>query len=492
MNIRQLITAIVFMALFVMAARISMDTDSWWHLRAGEWMVENRSILQSDPFSYTRLGADWNYPGWLFEAPMALIYKKLGPGGLNLLTAGLVTLSFLFLWLTLRGGIFLRALIMILAASVSGVYWSARPHLVTLLLASAFLYILEAERWQPNQKSRRRLWLLPLLMAVWVNSHGGFAVGFILCGIYAFSRLVGWLWQGEFFSRLKAIWGQPRHLLESDYWLFWVSLCLLLAACINPSGAAILTYPFKTVSILALQDHIQEWQSPNFHQLSVQPFIWMLLSIIAATGISKRRMALSDFLLVSVFAYMSFLAGRNLALFALAASPALARHGEALSILVGKKLKLQTEVRVSRRLQIVNLILLSILGVAGLIKVALIYPQQVNQAAFQEILPVDAAAFIQKDLPDGNLFNSYNWGGYLIWELREALVFVDGRTDLYDDEIITQWMDAYLGRPGWQEILDQWQVGWVFVERDAPIVRVLDEAGWELLYSDTLAVIYKR
>ncbi len=72
------------------------------------------------------------------------------------------------------------------------------------------------------------------------------------------------------------------------------------------------------------------------------------------------------------------------------------------------------------------------------------------------------------------------------------MVFVDGRTDLYDDEIITQWMDAYLGRPGWQEILDQWQVGWVFVERDAPIVRVLDEAGWELLYSDTLAVIYKR
>lgn len=492
MSIRQLVTNIVFIALFVMSARISMDTDSWWHLRAGQWIVENREIIRFDHFSYTRLGEDWQYPGWLFEAPMYLIYRQLGAGGLNLLTAGMVTLSFVFLWFSLRGGIFLRAFITILAASVSGVYWSARPHLITLVFAAIFLFILEGERWQPDLRSRRRLWFLPPLMLLWVNGHGGFAVGFILCGIYAFSRLASWLWQGELFSRLKSISQQPRLLFDPDYWLFWVSITLVFASLLNPSGAEILLYPFKTVSIIALQENIQEWQSPNFHQLSVQPFIWMLLAIIALTGVSKRRMALTDFLLVAVFAYMGFLAGRNLALFALAASPVLARHGENLSVLVGRKLNLRTEEKAPKRLQIVNWLLLLVIAAAGLLKVASIFPSHVNQAAFRTFLPLDAVNFIRDDLPSGNLFNSYNWGGYMIWELPEAPVFVDGRTDLYNDEIISQWLAVYQGQPGWQEVLQRWQVGWVFLEKEAPLVAILEQAGWKQLYSDELAVIYER
>lgn len=492
MTIRQLITIIIFLSLFVMAARISMDTDSWWHLRAGEWIFENRSILQSDPFSYTRLGADWKYPGWLYQVPMFLIFDWSGPGGLNLLTAGMVTLAFIFLWYTLWGGVFLRASVMILAAAVSGVYWSARPHLVTFLLTAIFLYILESERWKMDLQSRKRLWLLPVIMIFWVNSHGGFAVGFILCAIYAISRLAGWLWRGELFSRLQGILKNPGQLKMPDYWLFWVCLVLLLSACFNPSGVVILTYPFKTVTISSLQEYIQEWQSPNFHQLSVQPFIWMILALIAAAGISRRRMALTDFLLISVFGYMGFLAGRNLALFALVTAPALTRHFEALSIFVGQKMNLRTEEVSSKKLQTLNVLILFLLVAAGMFKVASIIPYQVNQAAFRDYLPVEAAAFIKKELPEGNMFNSYNWGGYLIWELRDAPVFVDGRTDLYNDDIISQWMQAYQAQDGWEEIFQRWQIGWVLIEREAPLVWALDQAGWQQLYSDDLAVIYRR
>lgn len=469
-----------------------MDTDSWWHLRAGEWIVENRAILQTDFFSFTRAGSDWQYPGWLFEAPMYLLYQQFGPGGLNLLTAGMVTLSFVFLWFTLRGGVFLRSFVIILAASVSGVYWSARPHLITLLFASIFLFILEDERWHPSPRSSMRLWLLPLIMVFWVNSHGGFAVGFILCGIYAVSKLASWVWQAELFARLEFILRQPRSIFQADYWLFWVALTLFLAACINPFGASMLTYPFKTVGITALQEFIQEWQSPNFHLISVQPFIWMLMAILAAVGLSKRRLALTDFLLVSIFAYMSLLAGRNLALFALAAAPALTRHGEAFSIWVGRKFNLHTEQEISWQLQIINLLILLVLGAAGALKVAAILPSSVNQAAFREILPVDAVKFIQNELPDGNLFNSYNWGGYLIWNLPEAPVFVDGRTDLYNDEVISEWMQVYQGRPGWEDVIKRWQIKWILIEKNAPLTRILDQAGWQLLYSDELAVIYTR
>ncbi len=147
MSTRRLVTWITFLAIFAMAARISVDTDTWWHLRAGEWILENRAVPQTDPFSYTRGGAPWQYPGWLVEVPMALIYRLAGPGGLNLWTAAMVTLTFAFLWRALTGGAFLRAFTLILAATASGVYWAARPYLVTFLFAAIFLWVLEDFRW---------------------------------------------------------------------------------------------------------------------------------------------------------------------------------------------------------------------------------------------------------------------------------------------------------------------------------------------------------
>ena len=109
-----------------MSARVSADSDTWWHLHAaGQWIVENRAVPQVDSFSYTRKGAAWDDPNWIVEAIMYLLYRAFGPGGLNLWTAGMVTLAFVFLWRTLSGGVFLRAFVTILAATVSGVYWAA-------------------------------------------------------------------------------------------------------------------------------------------------------------------------------------------------------------------------------------------------------------------------------------------------------------------------------------------------------------------------------
>ena len=76
-----------------MAARVAVDTDTWWHLRTGEWILEHGRIPQTDPFSFTRLGEDWRIPGWLVQAPMAWMYRLGGPGLLNLWVAGMVTLA---------------------------------------------------------------------------------------------------------------------------------------------------------------------------------------------------------------------------------------------------------------------------------------------------------------------------------------------------------------------------------------------------------------
>jgi hypothetical protein len=98
MQTRTLVVWITFLAVFAMAAAFAVDTDTWWHLRAGEWMVENRQILQVYLFSHTRYGEPWRYPGWLVEILMFAIYHLAGPGGLNIWTAAMVTLAFVFVW----------------------------------------------------------------------------------------------------------------------------------------------------------------------------------------------------------------------------------------------------------------------------------------------------------------------------------------------------------------------------------------------------------
>src|SRR5690606_30811260 len=111
-------------------------------------------------------------------------------------------------------------------------------------------------------------------------------------------------------------------------------LGLVLVACLlvvplNPYGLALYGYPLRTVSIGALQDFIQEWQSPNFHMREAQVSIALWLAVLVAAGLSRRRMAVTDFVLVSGSFYMALLAGRNIAFFALLAAPVLARHAQA-------------------------------------------------------------------------------------------------------------------------------------------------------------------
>ncbi|HWQ84555.1 MAG TPA: hypothetical protein VN363_08320, partial [Anaerolineales bacterium] len=494
MQTRNLVIWITFLAVFAMAATFAVDTDTWWHLRAGEWMVENRQILQVDHFSHTRAGAPWRYPGWLVEIAMYLLFDSAGPGGLNLWTAGMVTLAFAFVWRVQSGNPYLRAFITILGAAASGVYWAARPYLVTFVLTAVFLWILESWRWRESEKNPRRLWLLPVLMVGWANSHGGFFTGFLLLAVYLAGE--GWDWlSAKILARrgLQPATGAGDHLRRLRM-LGAVSLVTLLAACLSPVGPRLLLYPFQTVEIASLQAYIQEWQPPDFHNLSMQPFLWLFLLSLGAIGASRRRLALTDFLLLAGFGYLGFLAARNIALFALAALPPLSRHSADALQIAGRALRLKPlETQTPPHLRRLNLALVGLVGVAVLARALPVLPATANEDHFRQQLPVAAAQAVMQAAPEGNLFNSYNYGGYLVWALRDYPVFVDGRTDLYSDEIISEWLAAVRAEPGWEEILDRREIGVILIEPETPLTAVLaGQPGWEELYRDEIAVVYRQ
>jgi len=483
MRFSRLIRVVLFLGLFAMAVRVSADTDSFWHLRAGTWMLEQKEILRADPFSLTRNGESWIYPGWLAQVGMALLYQGLGYAGLNLLVAFMVVAAFWWIWRSITGPELWRAFVIVLGAAVSGVYWSARPQILSFALAGLWIYYLERIRAKRTQRS----WILPLSMILWVNLHGGFAIGFILLGVYGAGEIVevgrDWLQNS---TSWRSAWNDHR---ERILHMILLGVLSLAAVCLNPHGPIMLLYPLKTVSIGALQDYIAEWQSPNFHMRESQPFLWMFMLTWLALATSKRRAHATELIALIAFGYLGFTASRNVALLGLIAAPVLARHGySSLQPIIDR---IPPGRDLSPKLaHSLNLVLAILVAGAVLLKVSVPLMTETNLEELESRHPTAAIEFILRERPPGPLFNSYNWGGYVTWALfPHYLSFVDGRTDLFGDEILSQYIQVWRADPEWQQILDAWDVHLALVETAAPIAKVMLYEGWDVLYQDSEAIV---
>jgi hypothetical protein len=110
----------------------------------------------------------------------------------------------------------------------------------------------------------------------------------------------------------------------------------------------------------------------------------------------------------------------------------------------------------------------------------------------QEHYPIDAIEYIKSsDLAEQDIYNTYGWGGYLIW--NEIPVFIDGRADVYGDEFIEQFLTAYFVRPGWREALDAEMPDYLLVEARSSFAVLIDEVpAWQRAYADDVAVIFVR
>ncbi len=489
LTIERLMIAILFVLVFAMAVRVPTDTDTWWHLRSGEYILEQRAIPHSDPFSHTRFGEAWIDHSWgaqiILYASFELFGGGVAPGssgniGLALLTAGLATLGMCFVYLMCEGNAYLRAFAVVLGAAAAAVFWSPRPQMFSFLLGAAVLYVLHLYK----RRGTDRLWTLPIIVVVWVNLHGGFAVAFI----FLFGTIAG-----EILGHIFA--GGDQHVMP---WvrlrkLILVTIVSLLAVALNPYGFQMLGYPFRTVGIGALQDFIQEWASPDFHEPQTWPFVILLLGIMAAIGLSRMPIDWTDLALVAGSMAMALMAGRNIAVFAIVATPVLTRHLD--TWLAQRGWRIHPRRTVSGRMLLLNWSLLAVVVGGAAIKVATVLDRETMRTAQQEFFPVELAAHLREMPAEGRMFNSYNWGGYLTFAAPETPVFVDGRTDLYDDEFLRQYLDISLLRDGWAEALDRLAVDFVAIEANSVLasgLRMLPARWAEQQFDDGRSALFVR
>ena len=191
---------------------------------------------------------------------------------------------------------------------------------------------------------------------------------------------------------------------------------------------------------------------------------------------------------------LGLLMARNIPLFGIAATPILAegmgnilKWGKRWQSIEANIIALESSLRGAVWPVMVGLVFALFIGIR----------YQVQKEALnhfnERVFPVAAADWLAIHPQSGNMFNEFNWGGYLLYRLwPEKKVFLDSQTDFYGENLVQEYEHILTAQGNWQALLDRNSVQWVILSQTAPLVPTLQAANWQTLYSDQTAVIMHR
>jgi hypothetical protein len=247
-------------------------------------------------------------------------------------------------------------------------------------------------------------------------------------------------------------------------------------------------YPLETLGSGAMRDHIREWASPDFHDPAFWPFLALLaLAVISLVG-SDRPLGTTQALMLLGTGVAGLQSMRHIPLFAIIAIAFVAPHlDDVVQRTRGAGSHLRDSLGGSRPIAALTATL-SIVVAALYVSAAI----GNNNRAVAEIYPADMVdVIVESDLVDSRGFNTYGWGGYMIW--RELPVFIDGRGDVYGDEFMERYFAAKETGDGWRELFDEYGVDYALLDRGAELNAVLAEADdWVRVLDDEVAELFVR
>jgi len=479
--------------------------DFWWHLKAGEIIWTTRSIPRVDLFSFTAAGRDFVHQNWLSELVYYLVYRLGGLplliclNGLAIATAfGLV----LYLCWESSGSLRIAAACTFLAEALSIGFANARPQVFSFPLFAAFYLVLQRYR-------RRRghlLWILPLLMALWVNVHGAFVLGLMVLFLVTGSELARRVFGGDNAEALS--YQEIGHLAL-------VCLLALLVTGLNPEGYGVFSYVRAVQNDPASQKLVTEWQAPTVKRLWDVPFFAALFLNVLVFIYSTRRLDFTDLTLFCAFAWLGLASVRHGIWFALIMAPILAGQipcldlGPLFRVLsrfpegVGRTTRGNSVLRARiapGTSSSLNCLIAGIIVVITLLLSPWIRPrlpfQSWNYGLLDRKTPLKAMRFIRDHDIQGRIFHPQHYGDYLIWSLYPTQkTFIDGRVHLFGEELCRDYI-RILNACDWENLLAKYQIQFLLLDRTDQEQHLLGEVRrsdrWERIYEDELSVMYRK
>jgi hypothetical protein len=404
---------------------------------------------------------------------MASVYKLAGLEGIVCFFLFITSLSFWLLfkitenysnqWITFG--------CVSLALAFSPSHMIARPHLFTWLFMLITLSILIA--------GEKRLYWLPVVMMIWANLHGGFILGLVLQTIFIL---------GSGLDSQLSCKKSFREILQKQKTAIFALLSSLFIVGINPFGYELLLFPFQ-VSKGSFSTLIGEWQSPNLQEMWYIRFY--LCALILLVSFAKSRATWTERLTIVFFINAALTHIRHISLMFIALTPVIVRmidihlskyFDRPIECLDEKQLKLSA--KTGPLLTVTIAVALLFLGSIDQRSLKFLAPESIFNVETVHLNQL--VGYLDKNLPNGKMFNEYTLGGYLLFALNPApKVFIDGRADMYGERILKDYNTIVTSSSEREHVLEKYDVDWVVFGKDSDLVYSLIKTGyWQKIYEN--------
>jgi hypothetical protein len=474
----------IFLVLFWLRGGVLLDTDFGWHVRMGQIILRN-GIPPMDVLSYTMPHFPMVDHEWLTNIILASVFPLIGFRWLAGIFAFLALVSLLLQIFRLRISDIRRNYWFLTMLLLSGLslysFVGVRPQVLTWFLFSVFVVVLLQKRWQ------RLFWILPLVQLLWVNLHGGFAVGVFLAGL---------IFLLESFRRRKFAMQ------------LFVLFCLcVLASWLNPYGIRIWGEILLQLSDGSLRMNITEWQ-PAIYFFNLAFWIYVLLSVFLVSRywkvlVKERFVQLGCFV---VFLIMALSSMRHIPLW-LIVSVSVTEEGFTLLVKEVCARPFGRE-RFEKAISVFFGLLLLILLPQGWSMF-----QTLHSYSSAVVYPVGAASYLRLHHQPKRVFSLYDWNSFLLWQLPGTKVFIDGMMPSWrwhykgqneSDYAFVEYQEVLQGKISLRSEIDKYKVDAVILPLDAAswddakkdysisgLERQVKMMGWKRVYIDETAVIYR-
>jgi hypothetical protein len=471
-----LLYPLMIVLFFIMNTYPVCEGDFFWHLNSGEWIWNHKSLPDVDPFTFTadpQIAAHGSHriqiiltQYWLGQL---ILYGLWSVGGFKgiILTRALCYSAILIgigTWSRQRAKGILPFFFLFLVGAQLLRYPNERPQLFAFLLMPIVLYFLETMR-ENGDSIKSSYWLLPLLMLTWANIHGSFILGAGIIILFAVGHLVH-------------SWKDTAPIRKGYLFCLLVSVVITL---VNPNGFWPLFEFFRTDPYLI--SITQEYQSPIISLLYIHTFdpYWLLL--VATLGLLLfrfRKIPVEHILLLAALSVLSLSGGRYIPFFMFA-----------LPIVLGY----MPSISLPQRYECLCAVLVLLLFFQFNFKSTFKFRESSD-------FPRNAVAFTRSIRPEGRIFNSSDWGGYLSRFVPGHQIFLDGRMLVED---VQKKHVAAMAGIGWKELFDTYNISiailpsstvdrntFEYGQPESIVIELLKDKDWVPVYLDPLAIIFVR
>lgn len=490
-NIRKFLNTIPYLQIGFALLSISLlmfvpnDPDFFWHLKYGELTLKQGPISHN-PFSYTFSDYKFYDYQWLSHV---LIYSIHKIGGNILLAAVYGLIVFVSVYLSINNPIChmaskkVKNILLFFSLVILSPIIGIRPQMISILGVSVTFFILI----KYLKYKSKLIYILPFVTLIWVNSHPGFLAGIVLQILFlSIETLKRILRKIEILDKVDSIYKKQPSIKP----MLFVSLVSIISTIITPFGINILIQSVKFSFDSYAAEHISEWLPPSF--ISISGIFAILYLIIIIISFFKRNN--TNLLSVSIgiiFGYMCLSAIRHLPLFVILTIPliATAKYWKYIKYLDSKIFILQ----ITKTLFTLTATIIFLCNTLNFIILNTNNSLLYKRSKF----PYKAVRFLKDKKFEGNIFNKYGWGGFLIQTYPEKKVFIDGRMTSWkisNRQILVIYREiSNLNKSDWREQLNRYNIRIVLLDKQTPLANALSTLeNWEKVYEDDMSIILAK